>query len=438
MATAAKRSRTVRKVKTSRTAGKKTEPRAKKLIRKTVKAAARAGARSRARTSVPRGPLGAALQYFANSQERDVEYVRAAKDKGTPVVAMFCEHTPYEMILAAGAVVVGMHGGEQACLNTEATLPMTLCPWALSSLGHAFSGRSPLFEMADLVIADGACESKRRMQEMLSEHKPVHILDLPRGTASEGWYHWRVEVMKLRARLEKQFGGDVSDERLTEAIKTANHERAMLKAIFQLSRESGWLLDGEELATLLPGVRCVPENVKMLERTNRLLRRGIAEGTRRRRLYAPRVLIIGAPAGRGTTLISEAVHEAGGGTIPQNLYQGLPPMVERARSGSDPLDQVAEKHLDMPSSCSPTSSRRSLLVDSLVEHFQPDAAVMLQLEACGYASEDMVQTVESLEKSRVPVAVIHDDPASMDHHVLTERMSELLGRTTRRRRRRTA
>jgi benzoyl-CoA reductase/2-hydroxyglutaryl-CoA dehydratase subunit BcrC/BadD/HgdB len=441
VATATRKKRAAAKTGSTRRAVRKNESRAKKLLRKTVRAAVKAGARS-VRGGLPapftgaRAQLAGHLAHFAAGSESDIEYVRKMKRKGHPVVAMFCEFTPYEMVLAAGGVVVAMFGEEQASLNTEATLPMALCPWARSGLGHAFSGDSPLFEMADLVIADGSCESKRRMQEMLSEHKPVHILELPARYAArrDGWYHWRVEVMKLRARLEKQFNADISDQRLHDAIREANHERAILKSIFDLTREGGWILDCEELVPLLPTVRCAPDNVAALERLNRALHRATS-GARRRRVSEQRVLLVGSPAGRGAAAVVDANPQAGARVNPQ----ALAPAIEKIRTGGDPLDSVAEKYLDMPCTCAPGGPSRLGMVQGLVEYFLPDAAVVLDLDACGHGVEEMTAIVDYLEaRSNLPVDVVRDDPAAADGEVLIERMAALLDRTSRARKRRTA
>jgi benzoyl-CoA reductase/2-hydroxyglutaryl-CoA dehydratase subunit BcrC/BadD/HgdB len=449
LATAVRKKRTVVKPPAAGRGSRKGGSGARKLPRKTARAAVRAGARSvRAAGPAPftgaRAPLAGLLEPFASAAQRQIEFVQAAKGKGQPVVAMFCPFTPYEMILAAGGVAVSMAaptGGElQGGPATEAAVPVGLCPSVHNSLGAVLGGLSPLFEMADLVVADGSCESKQRMQEVLSEQKPVHILDLPAHEAGrrEGWYHWRVEVMKFRARLEKQFGVDVSDQRLGEAIKQANHERTILHSIFELARGNGWILDCEELAALLPSVRCAPEQVAALERLNRALHRA-AGGSAKRRRGGPRVLVVGSPAGHGAAAVVDAVHEAGALVIHQCLAEGLLPAVDRARTGGDPLDSVAEKYLEMPGTCSPSGPSCVRMVRGLVEYFRPTAAVICEPESCGHGLEEMAAVADYLDGlSSVAVTVVRDDPAAMEREHLVERIAALLNHTGRARKRRTA
>jgi benzoyl-CoA reductase/2-hydroxyglutaryl-CoA dehydratase subunit BcrC/BadD/HgdB len=445
LATSVKKKRTVAKPRAARQPGRKGESRARGLLTKTVRAAARAGARSvRVGGSAPftgaRAPLAGLLAPFTAAAERQIEYVQKAKRKGQPVVAMFCQVTPHEMILAAGGVAVSMGAQPQLSAATEATVPTALCPSVRSGLGAVFGGGNPLFEMADLVVADSSCESKRRMQELLCEHKPVHILTLPVHGAGrrEGWYHWRVEVMKLRARLEKQFGVDVSDQRLGEAIRQANHQRTILHSVFELARGNGWILDCEELAGLMPDVPCAPVQTAALERLNRALHRA-AGGSARRCRGGQRVLLVGAPLGRGMAAMVDAVHDAGALVVSQNLAQGLSPAIDRVRTGGDPLDAVAEKYLHLPAACTPAGPSHVAMVRRLVEYFRPCAAVVCDLEACGHQAEEMAAIVDYLEGlSSVAVTAIRDDPAAVGGDVLAERMAGLLNRTGRARKRRTA
>ena len=69
--------------------------------------------------------------------------VKALKEKGTPVVGIFCTYTPMEIIHAAGAAAVGLCGTSDVPIHyAEQHLPKNLCPLIKSSYGFAEIGRA--------------------------------------------------------------------------------------------------------------------------------------------------------------------------------------------------------------------------------------------------------------------------------------------------------
>ena len=109
-----------------------------------------------------------------------IEYGRAEKARGRKIVSIFCEFTPREIILAAGAVPVCLCGGShRTALAGEQDLPANLCPLIKSTFGFALEKANPLFEMGDLVVAETTCDGKKKMFELLADHKPMFVLELP-------------------------------------------------------------------------------------------------------------------------------------------------------------------------------------------------------------------------------------------------------------------
>ncbi len=125
--------------------------------------------------------------------------------KGRKIVGLYCAFTPKEIVAAAGAIPVSLcAGSEDPFLVAEKHLPANLCPLIKSSYGHAAADTCPYFHMTDFLLADATCDGKKKMFELLSRLRPLHLLLLPQSAeAPESLGVWEQEIKKAVAFLEK-------------------------------------------------------------------------------------------------------------------------------------------------------------------------------------------------------------------------------------------
>ncbi|MCY2925057.1 MAG: 2-hydroxyacyl-CoA dehydratase family protein, partial [Planctomycetota bacterium] len=176
--------------------------------------------KSEACAASPEGPMG----YFANMMDHCYDYAVAAKAAGKPVVAAMCEFTPWELILAAGAVPVCMCGGSAGTIPAaEEILPANLCPLIKSTFGYHVTRSNPFLEMADLIVAETTCDGKKKMYELMGQTRPMHVLELPqKQDDADSFRHWLGEVGRLKEQLERRFKVDITPGRLREAVGVMN------------------------------------------------------------------------------------------------------------------------------------------------------------------------------------------------------------------------
>ncbi|MFZ2146993.1 MAG: 2-hydroxyacyl-CoA dehydratase family protein [Sedimentisphaerales bacterium] len=116
---------------------------------------------------------------------------------------------------SADALPVCLCGGSAEMIGpAEEDLPVNLCPLIKSTYGYHLEKANPFLEMADLIVAETTCDGKKKMYELMSQTRPMYVLELPQKPAdSDAMVHWVSELRKLRVKLQEHFGVEVTDEK---------------------------------------------------------------------------------------------------------------------------------------------------------------------------------------------------------------------------------
>ena len=357
-----------------------------------------------------------------------IEYGRAQKARGRKIVSMFCEYTPREVILAAGAVPVCACGGSHETARAgERDLPVGLCPLIKSSYGFALEKANPLFEMSDLVVAETTCDGKKKMFELLADHKPLFILDLPQKPEDEGGLRrWKGEIESLIRRLEDLTGNRVTEDALREAIRLMNRERKLRRGVARLA---GRGLTGNEVLAAKSLISGIPEDLAAYERILAEAADLAPEPDVR-----PRVLLTGVPIVHGAEKVMEILESAGAIVVAQESCTGLKPIDEDVAETGDPVDAIARKYFKLPCSCMTPNSGRLDLLDRLVEEFKPEGVVDLIWHSClTYDVESEVVRRHMEKRHGLPFLKIVTDYSPSDAQQIRLRVEAFLGLLTARR-----
>jgi benzoyl-CoA reductase/2-hydroxyglutaryl-CoA dehydratase subunit BcrC/BadD/HgdB len=315
---------------------------------------------------------------------REVDIAREAKKAGKGVVGIYCEFTPRELILAAGAVPVCLCGANPRTIPAaETVLPANLCPLIKSSFGYILTNRCPFFMVTDLVVAETTCDGKKKMYELIAEKKAVHVLELTQKVdEAEAFGHWLAEVRKLRAKLESVYSRSISDDDLRAAIRAMNRERALLRRAFELGMNEPAVVTGKELSELRYRLSGVDDHLRMLEAFIADIEARKAAGRFVAPAGAPRVMLTGCPTAQGTTKLIEIIEECGAVVVAQETCSGLKPLDIQVDEDGDPTEAIARKYFRLPCSCMTPNTGRTELIGRLAQDFRVDAVVDLVWQAC--------------------------------------------------------
>ncbi|HLD36710.1 MAG TPA: double-cubane-cluster-containing anaerobic reductase [Planctomycetota bacterium] len=356
--------------------------------------------------------------------ENCLKYAKKAKKQGKPIVGIFCEYTPREIIMAANAVPVCMCGGSNQTISAaEQDLPANLCPLIKSSYGYAKLKCNPFLEMSDLLVGETTCDGKKKMFEILGQTRPMYILELPQKVDDkQAFEHWKQELVKFKKYLEKKFRTTITNKRLKDAIKVMNQERQLRRRIAELAKSNPPLLTGLDILNAKSLIAGIPEDFKVYEEIISSARRNGSKGDVR-----PRILVTGVPMPHEAEKVMRIIEDVGGAVVAQENCTGLRPIEADVREDIDPIQALAEKYFYLPCSVMTPNTRRLQALDRLIKQYQPQAVIELIWQGClTYDVESYFIRKHIKGKHRLPYLKIETNYSPSDSGQLKSRIQALL------------
>ncbi len=316
--------------------------------------------------------------YLDTVEEKHFSLAREKKAHGAKVVGIYCAFTPKEIITAAGAIPVALCSGSSDSIpSAEEHLPRNLCPLIKASYGSALTERCPYFYLADILVADATCDGKKKMYELLSRIKEVHLLSLPQMPDLRSSYdQWLSELYRLKEYLENETGILISDDKLWESIKQYNRVRQLKRAIFELNRGPIPLLSGSEISIAVDSGGFEVDLPGDIDRYLQVIDFAKKRGGIRPR---PRILLTGCP-----TTSKKVLHclEEYANVVAFENCGGLKSIIESVDETGNPMEAIARSSLRLACPCMSPNELRYQLVASLIKDYTIEGVVDLTWQAC--------------------------------------------------------
>jgi benzoyl-CoA reductase/2-hydroxyglutaryl-CoA dehydratase subunit BcrC/BadD/HgdB len=372
------------------------------------------------------------LAWFAGMIGHCRRVADAARAQGRPIVGILCEFAPREIILAAGAIPVGLCGGDADTIPAaETELPACLCPLIKSTYGYAVEGSNPFLEQADLVVAETTCDGKTKMFERLAARRATFLLALPRrdddAAAREAWAG---ELQRLRAFLADRYQKPIDSGRLGEAIRLMNRERRVRRQLAALLKRDRPPLTGRQLLDCRGIISGVPEHLDRYEAVLAALETAgpFEPEPAAGRPPRVRVLLTGVPTVHGAERVVDLIEAQGGLVVCQENCTGLKPILEDVAADSpDPIRALAGKYFHLACSVRTPNRGRLDCLRELAREFRAECIIDLIWQGClTYAVES--ERVRSLAEGELglPFLRLETDYSPADSPRLAVRIEALL------------
>ncbi len=363
--------------------------------------------------------------------EHNVPNLLAAKEAGKKVVGQYCLYTPSEIALAAGAIPVSLCGTRNDSIApAEEVLPRAICPLIKSSYGFALKDSCPYLVASDIVVADTTCDGKKKMFELLADYRPVMLLQLPQVQNGDALAYWRKQCELLIARLEKEFGVTITDDKLRAAVNLMNRERLALKNLMDLAKRKPSPITGMELVELAFKTSFFPDKevgIQMLLEVAEEMGRLSDAGKSTVSPSAPRILLTGVPVGMGSHKVVRLIEEAGGSVVCLDNCSGYKRTRVAVDETGDPLTAIAKGYLDIPCAVMSPNPRRYEALTEMARDFSVDAVVDLTWQGCQtYAVESHSLKKHVVDTLKKPFLQLETDYSESDAEQLKVRIEAFL------------
>lgn len=332
--------------------------------------------------------LSKEFEKYLETTENRILKIREIKERGGKIAGTFCSFAPVEILDAANIHTVNLCGtSNETTINSEASLPKNLCPLIKSSYGAAVSDSCGYTYFSDIIIGETTCDGKKKMYELLSELKDIHIMQLPQGF-DRGYspLMWEKEVRLLIKILEEKFDIEITEEKLRETTSFRNKFRSLYGELFELSKLEPPAITGLDAYKILEGYRFnfdLNEEYKYLEKLIAKFKKEYGEGKRPIDSNAKRILITGCPLGGILDKVVGTIEANDGVVVCFENCGGIKLIRNNIDENSDDIVKaIAERYLNIGCSIMSPNHKRMELLPELVEEFKVDAVVEVVLQTC--------------------------------------------------------
>jgi benzoyl-CoA reductase/2-hydroxyglutaryl-CoA dehydratase subunit BcrC/BadD/HgdB len=359
------------------------------------------------------------LERFNRAYEQRIGQLVRNRKKGKKVVGTFCLYVPDEIIFAAGADRVILCGGRNDTISAaEEFLPRNVCPLVKSSFGALVSrncegsNACPHFSLVDLVVAEATCDAKKKMYELMGEHVPTYVIDLPQKPDSpEALRYFTGELEKFNEAMEGLTGKRITDARLRKEIKRSNETRRLFRRLYELRRKDSPPVKGTDVLKILQKQFFLSPDE--LQKTLRQVCEE-AEAIKAGGGHRPRILLSGCPMAGGNTKVPDIIEARGGRIVAEESCTGTRSFENLVDEDKDPMAALAERYIKIPCACMTPNDRRVDGVLELAERYKVDGIVYYTLQSCHGYNIERYKVQQALRAVGIPRLAIETDYSDSD------------------------
>jgi benzoyl-CoA reductase subunit C len=341
--------------------------------------------------------------------------VRRWREAGGKVVGHFQVYFPEEIVHAAGALPFKVRGGPVEATQADSRFGSYLCSIVKTSLELVLSRHIEL----EMFVTHPICDAARNLAAVWGRNfdYPCQILYLPQNANSaHAAEYLRGEYDRLRRAVEGATGATITDDALRASIGVFNENRALLRELYAVKRETPWLIAAEDAYALVAVGGMIPR-----EEHNALLRAVLPQVRAREMKQQDRIRVVfeggfcEQPPLDLVRMIGRSCY-----VVDDDLLIGLRWILEDVPADGDPLAALAEAYLER-SSYSPVQhdlrkpKERMLL--ARVNGAGAQAAIVTAAKMCEPGLEEQVAYTRALDAESVPyfVSEFEENMTSFEH-----------------------
>jgi len=362
-----------------------------------------------------------------------VRELREQAKAGNKVVATYCVFVPEELVWAAGAIPVGLCGGTQFSIPVaEETLPRNTCALIKSSYGFKLGRTCPYVQTSHLIVGETTCDGKKKMYEILAEHHPVYVMDVPNKKSTLGRALWQGEVYAFKEVIEELTGNRITAGNLAAATKKVNDRRRALQRLYNARKASPVPISGKDalLVTQVSFYDDVERCTRMVNALADELEKRVDKGEGVFPADAPRILISGSPMAIPNWKLHHIIESAGAAVVCEESCIGTRNFSELTPETGGSLDEqltaIAERYMKINCACFTPNTERLDDIVRLAREYKADGVIHYNLQFCHTYANEAALVEKRLEEEGIPLLRIETDYGDEDAGQLRTRIDAFL------------
>ena len=326
--------------------------------------------------------------------------VQRWREAGGKVVGHFQVYFPEEIAHAAGLLPFKVRGAQIEAVQADSRFGSYLCSILKTSLELALSKRVEM----EMFVTHPICDAARNLGAVWGRNfpYPCQILYLPQNANSPAAATYlRNEYARLERSIEGVAGRKVSDDDLRRSIAIYNKNRALLRQLYAIKRETPWLLSADEAYVLVAIGGMIPreEHNEMLEA---LLPMIAARPNKKQDKI--RLVFEGGFCEQPPLDLIRTIARSGY-VVDDDLLIGLRWIVEDVELDGDPLRNLATAYIEK-SSYSPVQHdlrkpKEKMLIER-IRNAKAEAAILTAAKMCEPGLEEQVAYLHALDAEGIP------------------------------------
>ena len=355
---------------------------------------------------------------------------------GRKVVGTYCTFVPEELVLAAGATMVGLCAGADFATDAvERILPRNLCALIKSTFGFKLGGVCPYLEASDLIVGENTCDGKKKAWESFRSLVPnLYVMDLPQMKHAQGRELLRQEYLRFKEALEALTGNRITPASLSAAIGTVNAKRQAVHRLSALRAMDPAPISGLD-SLLVNQIFFYEDPVRFTAQIHELCdelegrvagKRGVAPAR------TPRLLMSGCPMAVPNWKLPAIVETSGAVIVAEESCvgeRGTRNLVAAEGAGVDELvDRLVDRYLQIDCAIYTPNADRLQHIKEMAGRYRADGIVLYTLQFCTPYAMESIGLERELEASGIPVLRVETDYSQEDVGQLKTRVQAFIER----------
>ncbi|MFX0024164.1 MAG: double-cubane-cluster-containing anaerobic reductase [Candidatus Hermodarchaeota archaeon] len=363
-----------------------------------------------------------------------VNELKKAKEEGKKVIGTFCLYIPDEIIFALDAIGVGLCGGTNfSNYASENLLPTNICALIKSALGFGIGNICPYYAMTDILIGETTCDGKKKAWEVLSEFKPIYVVETPQcKNRPQAKVHFLEELRGLISKLEEITGNTLTGENLKASMKKIKEKRNQLRRVYETRKADPVPISGKD-ALLVSQIAFYDDPDRQIQMVGKLadeLEERVKKKVGITEKGAKRILISGTPMAIPNWKMHHLVESKGAVIVAEETCTGTRYFDSeydlRGNTLDELLEAIVDRYLGINCACfTPNEGRKEDLL-KLVNDYNVDGVILYTINFCQPYDVEAIGLEKELKKEGIPVISISTDYSSEDEGPLMNRIGAFL------------